>query len=98
MAGEAAEEGGIASPGFSQVETPDRQSVRGLSYTLVCLPPYTAGYTDVSACLVRTVQHIFSSTPFVNTLFLLISLYTIFYAPDYHHLLLNAEMFVRNVG
>jgi len=24
------------SPGFSQAEAPDRQSVRGLSYTLVC--------------------------------------------------------------
>jgi hypothetical protein len=47
-----------ARPGFSQAETPDRQSVSGLSYTLVCETPYTAGYTDVSACLVRTVQHI----------------------------------------
>jgi hypothetical protein len=26
----------IDSPGFSQAETPDRQSVRRLSYTLVC--------------------------------------------------------------
>jgi len=26
----------FVSQGFSQVETPDRQSVRGVSYTLVC--------------------------------------------------------------
>ena len=43
-------DGQAASPHFSRVDTPDRQSVSRLSYTLVCETPNTAGYTDVSAC------------------------------------------------
>ena len=40
----------VLNPNFSRVETPDRQSVSRLSYTLVCETRHTAGYTDVSAC------------------------------------------------
>ena len=54
------------SPYFSQAEKPDRQNVRVESYTLVCVNPYTAGYTDVSACLWRTVQRVILFACFIT--------------------------------
>jgi hypothetical protein len=71
--------------------------VFGYIYEYAKIPCYT-GDAAVSACLVRTVQHIFQFTAFVNTLFLLISCLTSSNPSDYYHSLLNAEMFVRNAG